>query len=211
VSNLLIRATLPPEVRAKSAEDGSQVNSGSIEWKLAELRAGDQRTLTITAEALKLTDKATMAVAVLADATSSGKSIGASIEAKAESVVSVIGTPALVLELATPAGTLEAGKRAAFKVRVRNAGTVSARNIEVTSFASPELRPTRATGPTEVRIDSGKVAFQPVEELRPEETLTFTIEVEAIRAGDVRFRTEVKAAHLKKPLQEEQVAQILGK
>jgi uncharacterized repeat protein (TIGR01451 family) len=212
VSNVIVRATLPPEVRAKSAGDGGQMTPGTIEWKLAELRAGDQRALTLTAEALKLTDRATMAVAISGDATSGGKSVGDPIEAKAESVVSIIGTPALVLELATPAGTLEVGRRAGFKVRVRNAGTVSARNIEVTSFASPELRATRGVGPAEARINpDGKVTFQPVDELRPGETLSFTIEVEAIRAGDVRFRTEVKAAHLKRPLQEEQVAQVTSK
>jgi uncharacterized repeat protein (TIGR01451 family) len=209
VSNVLIRATLPPEVRAKAADDGGQVAAGSVEWKLSELRPGDAKTIKVTAEGLRLVDRAIMTVAVLADATAGAQNIGDQIEAKAESTVAIIGTPAVVLELATPPGVLEVGKRAAFKVRVRNDGTVSARNIEVTAFAPPELRPSRGSGPVEGRIDAkGKTAFPAVEELRPGESLTFTIDVEAIQVGDARFRAEVKAAHLTKPLQEEQAARI---
>jgi uncharacterized repeat protein (TIGR01451 family) len=209
VSNVLVRATLPSEVRAKAADDGGQVAAGSVEWKLSELRPGDDKTLKVTAEGLRLVDRATMTVAVLGDATTGVRSVGDVIEAKAESTVAIIGTPAVVLELVTPPGVLEVGKRAAFKVRVRNDGTVSARNIEVTAFAPPELRPSRGSGPVDGRVDAtGKITFPAVDELRPGEALTFTIDVEALQAGDARFRAEVKAAHLKKPLQEEQAARI---
>jgi uncharacterized repeat protein (TIGR01451 family) len=208
VSNVIVRATLPPEIRAKSAEDG-QVSAGTVEWKLSELRAGDQKTLKLTAEALRLVDKATMIVAVQGDATNGGRSLGDPLEARAESTVAIIGTPAVVLELSTPAGVLEVGKRNAYKVRVRNSGTVSARNIEVTAFVPPELRPTRGIGPVDGRIDaSGKVQFPTVEELRPGESLTLTIDIEAVQVGDARFRAEVKAAHLKRPLQEEQSVRV---
>lgn len=211
VSNVVVRATLPPEARAKAA-DGGTVGSGSVEWKLAELRAGDQKTLTLTAEALRLTDRAALAVTVVGDATNGTRTVGEPLEAKAESAVAIIGTAALVLELATPPGLVEVGQRVSFKVRVKNAGTVSARNVEVTAFAPPELRAARGTGPAAGRVDgSGKVTFPPVEELRPGETLTFTIEADAAQAGDARFRAEVKAAHLTRPLQEEQAARVTAK
>jgi uncharacterized repeat protein (TIGR01451 family) len=212
VSNIVVRASLPPEVRAKAASDGGQVASNSVEWKLNELAAGDQKTLKVTAEALRLAATASMTVKISGDATSGGRSVGDSIESKTESMVAIIGTPAVVLELATPPGVLEVGKRAAFKLRVRNAGTVSARNIEVAAFAPPEMRLVRGTGSAQVHIDaSGKIAFPPVDELRPGETLTLTIDVEAIQAGDGRFRAEVKAAHLKRPLQEEQSARVVAR
>ena len=198
-----------PRFEQKPRKTGDRLLPGSIEWKLSELRPGDEKTIKVTAEGLRLVDRAIMTVAVLGDATTGDQNVGNPIEAKAESTVAIIGTPAVVLELATPPGVLEVGKRAVFKVRVRNDGTVSARNIEVTAFAPPELRPSRGSGPVEGRIDAkGKTAFPAVEELRPGEALTFTIDVEVLQAGDARFRAEVKAAHLKKPLQEEQAARI---
>ena len=196
----------------KAADDSGRVGAASVEWKLTEFPAGMQKTFKFTAEGAKLTDKAVMTVAVLGDATSGTRTIGDPLEAKAEAAVAIIGTPAVSLELATPPGLLEVGKKVAFKVRVKNQGTVSARNVEVTAFAPPELRATHGTGPAEGRIDgAGKIAFPPVEELRPGETVTFTIEVEAVQAGDARFRVEVKAAHLNKPLQEEQAARVTAK
>jgi uncharacterized repeat protein (TIGR01451 family) len=206
-SNVLVRAVVPTEVRVKSARDGGRVGPGSVEWKVAELRPGDQKTLPLSAEGAKLADRATLTVSVLADATN-GNAVGS----KAESSVAIIGTPALSLELATPPGLVEVGKRVAFKVRVKNQGTVSARNIEVTAFAPAELRPIRGTGPTEGRIEpSGRVVFPLLDEIKPGETQTFTIEVEAAAAGDARFRAEVKAAHLTHSLKEEQSARVTGR
>jgi len=212
MSNVIVRATVPAEARAKSAEDGGRVEPGSVEWKLAELRAGEQRTLKFVAEALKMTERATIGVTALGDATNGALTVGDPVQARTESSVAIIGTPAVVLELATPPGPVELGKRAAFKVRVKNDGTVSARNVEVAAFAPPELRATRGIGQGEGRIDpSGRVTFPSIDELRPGQVLVFTIEVEAIQVGDARFRAEVKAAHLKRPLQEEQAARVTAK
>lgn len=211
VSNVMLKATVPPEVGVKTA-DGGTAGAGSIEWKIAELRAGEQKTFKMTADAARLADRAVLKVAALADATSNGHTVGDPVEARSEAVLAIIGTPAMVLELATPPGIVEVGKRVSFLIRVKNQGTVSARNIEVTAFAPPELRAVRGTGPTDARIDgAGKITFPAVDELRPGQTLTFTIEVEATQPGDARFRTEVKAAHLTSALKEEQAARVTAK
>ena len=55
------------------------------------------------------------------------------------------------------------------------------------------------------------LAFPRVEELQPGQTLTFTVEVDAVQPGDARFRAEVRAAHLKTPLKEEQAARVTGR
>ena len=212
VTNVVVRAAVPAETKPKSAEDGGRVGPGSVEWKLAELRPGDQKTLRFTAEALQLVDRAVLGVSVVGDATNGTRTVGEPVSAKAESAVPIIGTPAVVLELATPPGLIEVGKRAAFKIRVRNDGTVSARGVEVTAYAPPELRAVRGIGNGAGRIDAnGKVVFPAVEELRPGQTLIFTLEVEALQAGDARVRAEVKAAHLTRPLQEEQSARVTAK
>jgi uncharacterized repeat protein (TIGR01451 family) len=209
VSNVVVRATLPAEVKLKSA-DGAKPAAGSAEWTVAELKPGDQKTYRVTATAAKLAGAAKLALTVQGDRP--GGSRGDPVEAKADSAVAVIGTPALVMELATPPGVVPVGKRVAFQVRVKNQGTVSARNIEVTAFAPPELRAVRGTGPTTARIDdNGRVAFPAVEELRPGESLTFTVDVDAAQPGDARFRAEVRAAHLTSPLKEEQAARVTGK
>ncbi|AMV23694.1 Large cysteine-rich periplasmic protein OmcB precursor [Gemmata sp. SH-PL17] len=211
VSNAVVRATLPPEVKV-SAADGGSIGANSVEWKLAELASGAQKSFKIEGDAIKLVSQAGVIVSVVADATNNGKSVGTPVEGRAETPLAVIGTPALSLELATPPGLTEVGKRIRFQIRVKNQGTVSARNIAVAALAPPELKPARGSGPSEGRIDStGRVVFPTVEELQPGQTLTFNVDVDATQTGDARFTAEVKAAHLRNPLKEEQSIRVTAK
>ena len=133
------------------------------------------------------------------------------IEAKASSVVAVLGSPSIVLQLATPTGALPLGKHATCEIQARNAGTVVAHNIEVVAFVSPEFKVTRASGKTEGQTDAnGKVTFPKLDELDPGQTIVFTIEVDAAVVGDGRIRAEVQAEHIPAPLKEEQAIRVVG-
>jgi hypothetical protein len=50
-----------------------------------------------------------------------------------------------------------------------------------------------------------------VEELQPGKSVSFTVDAEATKAGDARFRAEVSAPNLKNPLKEEQSTRITGR
>ncbi|VTU02250.1 60kd cysteine-rich outer membrane protein : Conserved repeat domain protein OS=Pirellula staleyi (strain ATCC 27377 / DSM 6068 / ICPB 4128) GN=Psta_2103 PE=4 SV=1: DUF11 [Gemmataceae bacterium] len=221
LSNVVVRATVPAEVRPKQVE-GAKVGANTVEWSVAELRGGEQRTYRVPVTANRLNDRATLQLQGVADARGGGKVAGEPITATGESTVAVIGTPAVSMVLVAPPGLVEVGKRTAFKVLVKNEGTVSARNIELTGFAPPELRPVRGAGsvagaanapaPLTARIEgTGRVVFPPLEELRPGETATYTIDLDAAHAGDARFRVEVAAAHLTSALKEEQAARVTAK
>ncbi len=202
--NVSVRAALPPEARAKDAGDGV-INAGFVEWKAGSLAPGETRTFKLTLDAVRLTGQATLSVAAVADGDA------ASLQAKAEGSIAIIGTPAVVLELATPSAPVEVGRRATFEIRLRNQGTVSARQVEVAAFAPGELRVVKGAGPdrAEGRLDpDGKVSFPMLDELRPGQSVTYTVEVDAAQAGDARFRAEVKAAHLRNPLREEQSLRV---
>lgn len=210
VSNVVVRATLPPEVKLKDAGEG-KIGAGSVEWKIAEVKPGDQKTLTLKLEGARRADRATLTVAALGDATTNPAARGDSVEARGEGAVAVVGTPALVLEVTAPPGAVEVGKQAVFKIVVRNQGTLAADGVEVTAFVPPELKAVRALGAKDARIDaSGKVTFPALDELRPGETATFTVEADAAQAGDARFRAEVRSKHLRSPLKEEQSTRVTG-
>ncbi|MFO0796198.1 MAG: hypothetical protein U0804_01910 [Gemmataceae bacterium] len=202
--NVTVRAALPPEVRAKDAGDGV-VSAGTVEWKAGTLAPGETRTFKLDVDAVRLTGAATLAVATLADGDA------ASLQAKAEGTIAIVGTPAVVLELATPPGTVEVGRRATFQIRLRNQGTVSARQLDVAAVVPPELRLVKGSGPdrAEGRPGAdGRVTFPALDELRPGQAVTYTVEVDAAQPGDARFRAEVKAAHLRNPLREEQPLRV---
>jgi uncharacterized repeat protein (TIGR01451 family) len=212
VSNLVVRATLPPELQVTAA-DGGTLGAGSVEWKLSGLSSGEQKSFKLSGTAQKLAPQTSIAVAALGDVISNGAAVGTPVSGKATAALAVIGSPALALELATPPGVIEVGKRVSYQVRVKNQGTVIAHNIDVTATVPPELKAVSGTGgPSDARIDSsGIVTFPTVAELPAGQTLTLTIVVDAVKAGDARMKAEVKAAHLKATLKEEQSTRITSK
>jgi uncharacterized repeat protein (TIGR01451 family) len=214
ITNVVVRATLPPEVKLKEASDGGRAEPGSVEWRLADLKPNDRRTLNLTVTTTKITDKAAVSVLVTGDALGrdpEAKPVGDPVEARGTAAVAVIGTPAVTMELATPSGAVAVGKPSAFLVRVRNRGSVAARGVEVTAVPADGLKPTRGTGPSAAKVEGGKLVFPPLDELKPGEVVTFTVEVEGTQPGDTRLRAEVKAAHLTSPLKEEQPVRVVGK
>jgi uncharacterized repeat protein (TIGR01451 family) len=212
VSNLAVRATLPPELKVTAA-DGGAIGPGSVEWTLNALAAGEQKSFKLSGNAIKLAPQASVTVAALGDVVSNGATVGTPVSGKATASVAVIGSPALSLELPTPSGVVEVGKRVRYQILVKNQGTILAQNIEVAATAPPELKPVRGSGGSgDARIDStGLITFPTVGELQPGQTLTLTVEADAVKPGDARFKAEVRAAHLKAPLKDEQATRITGK
>ena len=212
ISGVVVRATLPPELEITAA-DGGAIGPGSVEWKLDALKSGELKSFKLTGNAIKLTTQANVAVAALGDAeTSNGQTVGTPVQGKADATLAVIGTPVLSLQLATPPGVVEVGSRAALpdsrEERGDGPGTENRRGgVRVARIAAGERH-----GRREGRVDAtGRVAFPTVEELQPGQTLTFTVEVDAAKTGDARFRAEVAAAHLKNSLKEEQATRITGR
>ena len=65
-----------------------------------------------------------------------------------------------------------------------------------------------ANGPLQPRITGQQIAFPPVDSLPPGQKLTYTVEVEAVKAGDARFRVELRSATLKEPVVDEESTTI---
>jgi len=212
LSNATARVTVPAELNVTTAAGGT-LSTGLVEWKLGDLRAGEQKAFKFSGETSKIAAQVVVSAVVSGDVVNNGATVGAPIEGKAEAALAVIGAPALALELATPPGIVEVGKRVRYQIRVKNEGTVSAQKIDVTAFAPPELKAVRGSGGTaDARIDgTGRITFPTVEELQPGQTLTLTVEVDAAQVGDARFKVEVAAAHIKNTLKEEQSTRITGK
>jgi uncharacterized repeat protein (TIGR01451 family) len=212
LSNVAVRTTLPPELKIMAA-DGGTIGPGSVEWKLSLLGANEQKTFKLSGDAIKLAPQAGITVVVLGDMTNNGSVVGTPVSGKASAPLAVIGSPALGLELVPPSGVVEVGKRVRYVIRVTNQGTVLAQNIDVTVTAPPELKPVRGSGtPTDARTDSnGLMTFPTIGELQPGQTFTLAVDVTATKTGDARLRVEVKAAHLKTSLKEEQSLRITGK
>jgi len=212
IANVVLRGTLPADVKGPTASENGRITGPTVEWQLGEIKPGDERKLKLSAEAANLANAATLSVIAMGDpiSVSGAKPAGDPIEAKAEATVALIGSPALVLEHTAPQGPIEVGKRTSLTVRVKNRGTVSARGVQVNVFIPPEFKAIRGSGPNEGRLETDQVVYPALEEVSPGATATFTVELEATASGSARVRAEVRALHLANPLKEEQAVSVVG-
>jgi uncharacterized repeat protein (TIGR01451 family) len=137
-------------------------------------------------------------------------------ERPAQAAFEVIGIPALQLSIKDANDPVAVGQRTTYTVRVRNAGTLAARQVAVTAVVPNLLKATRATGPKTAGTitadkESARVTFPALDSLAPNAEATFVIEVDGAVPGDARFRAEARSLLLAHPLRAEEPTRVLAR
>ncbi|MSR52930.1 MAG: DUF11 domain-containing protein [Gemmataceae bacterium] len=210
VEKLVVKATLPPEVRFVKATDGGKGIGQQVVWDLGSAPGRQERTIAITVRCEKAAAKATLSANVsgtpsvsLIKPTTLGRPATTSIE--------IVGVPALQMSLTDSNDPVGIGQRTTYTIRVKNAGTMAATKIEVGAEVPGLMRPVRATGPgAQGKIEGQKVTFPMLATLAPNAEATFVIEVEGLVPGEARFRAEAKSPALKQPIRAEEPTRVLG-
>ena len=201
LQNVQVRSQLPPELVLVSASGGGMVQpNGGVVWTLPQLPAGGSQVLEVTANAAKLAPKAIQQVTAT---TSTG------LRAVAEAATEINGLPAFRIEMRDSADPAEVGKRFTYDIDVKNQGTLSGSQLEIVCVVPPELKVIRTRGPTQPKIENGRVTFPPMESLPPGQKISFGIEVEAVQPGKVLFQVEVGSATLREKVIEQESTTII--
>ncbi len=201
VSNVAVRDQLPVELSFVQAGQGGQLVGGQVVWNLGTLQAGEQRTVQVTTRAEQLTPRAINVATVTADP---------GIQERAEAAIEIRGIPAFMLEAIDTEDPVEIGGRTTYEIRVSNTGSLVGNGIQITAVVPPQLRALSGTGPVQPKIEGNKVTFPAVDGLVPGKDLRYSITVEAVRVGDVRFRVEMRSTSLgPEPVIEEESTTII--
>jgi len=216
VPNAIAKVSLPSGLSAERAnEDGTVIGPSAVQWRLGDLPPGGKKTLKVGVVAEKIMDKGAIAASIQsgdgnrlaqrergdADANS----------ARAELSVSVAGAPALLLELAEPSESVPIGRKAGYRVVVKNKGNGPAKNVRLTVQIPEEYANVRGFGANrdEVRPEGSKIIFPAVREIPAGGTAIWTLEVEGAKLGDARVKAEVAADGVARPLSEEQSTKVI--
>ncbi|MDW8244026.1 MAG: hypothetical protein RMJ88_12515 [Thermogemmata sp.] len=214
LTNGLLRLLVPAELGVVTADNGGRVVASGVEWELTELAPSAQRTFSLRLRGERLSERATLTALFLADAGPGRRLASAPLQARTDANIAIIGVPALVLELAAPTGVLPLGQRLSYQIRVKNVGTLAARDVAPRLVLSDHFRLLQGVGPggsVASNDTPGQIIFPPVAELSPGATAVFRLDVETTRPGTGRIRAEVRAQHLQRPLVEEQPATITAR
>lgn len=215
LGDVKVQAQLPPDVTFRSATHDGQLSKGLVRWNLGTAVGKQWADVQFTGVATRL---GRTSVAAWVDGSpllkrgqefqtvSMVKPFGSE---KAEAALEILGIPALQLEVFDLPDPVAIGQKMTYTIRVKNAGTLPAAQVNVIADLPPQIKPLALFGISNGRINGQRVEFSPVESIRPGMVSVFTIEAQAVSEGDGRFRAEVKSLSLGSPITAEEATRVL--
>ena len=200
-TGVVVKDRLPPELRFAFGSRNPIHAAGEVTWNIGTLKPGEEIALDLTTEAIRAAVAAEKTTLLAADGI-------ARLERSAK--IALEGIAALKMEMNVVAQPVEVGKTAVYRMEITNTCSAPAKNISVKALASELQKPLRATGPTKEAIVGRVVTFDKVDALQPGAKLTFQFEVEALKAGDARFRVEYTSDLNPAPIFEEEPTRIVA-
>jgi uncharacterized repeat protein (TIGR01451 family) len=201
LTNVVVRDTLPAELAFLTATDGGQLTGTEVVWNLGTLQPRDERVVRVTTRTAQLTRQAVNVAVVTADP---------GVQERAEAAIEILGVPAFDLDIVKVGDPVVIGDKVTYRISVTNRGSLPANQVEVIATVPLQMRVTGANGPSPHRMEGPRVVFPPLDGVQPQQTVTYTIEAQAVQLGDVRVQAELRARTLVEPVIKEVSTQIVG-
>jgi uncharacterized repeat protein (TIGR01451 family) len=190
----VITDAIPAAAKFEAASDNGRATAGKVQWALGELAPGDSKKVSVNvsgANATTLTSQAT-AQARCAEAVT------------ASAQTEVAGIPALLLECVDTSDPIPVGQVETYVVTVTNQGSATATNVKIVCTLEDTMEFSSATGASRTAAAPGTktLTFDPVATIAPKDKAEWRVNVKAINPGDVRFKIEMTADQLSRPVEE---------
>ena len=127
---------------------------------------------------------------------------------EAQAALEIFGLPGVEL-LISDVGfdPAEVGKKVTYTIKVKNTGAVAANDIEITAIIPPEMKYLESKATAQATPGDKTVSFSKVT-IEPGSERNYFIDVGTLKAGDVRFRVELRAPNLAEPFFQEESTRI---
>jgi uncharacterized repeat protein (TIGR01451 family) len=196
--NAIMEDTIPAGVTGVKATAGAKLSGSKLVWEFGTLEPNSSKNVRVTYTPTKagtLMNTAT-ATAYCAEAVTSTMR------------TTVTGIPALSLEVVDIEDPIRIGNRATYVIRVENQGSAIATNIRIACLLESNVQYVSSAGATAGSKDGPTIRFFPLGSLAPQATAAWRVVVEAVRPGDVRFKTVMNADQLSRPVEETESTHI---
>ncbi len=177
---------------------GVQAPGTVIRWTLGRLAPRTQKTVRV-----KL---ATNKAAVFSSTARVTGACAASAEAQAET--QVVGVPAVLLEVVDVDDPIAVGEKETYVITATNQGTAVDTNIVIACTLEDNMTYVSASGVTEAVAQGRSIRFAPLPELAPKAKARWTVKVNAVKPGDVRFRVDMTSDQLGRPVTETEATNL---
>jgi uncharacterized repeat protein (TIGR01451 family) len=200
LSNLVVHDQLPPELTFVSAGQGGTQANNEVVWALGALQPGEQKIVQVKTNAAKMTPKALNVAVATADP--------GGLKVQDESDIQILGVPALRLEVQDIEDPIEVGGQTTYRIDVLNQGSLPATNVQIKAVVPKQMKVLNSAGPTQPQITGNELLFPAVTQLPVGQKLSYSVVVQGLEPGDVRFHVELTSTELKEPVVEEESTNI---
>jgi len=190
--NTILEDSIPDGVTGVKATAGAKLAGSKLVWEFGTLEPNSSKNVRVTYTPTKagtLTNSATVTAYCAEAVTSTMRT-------------SVTGIPALSLEVVDIEDPVRTGTRATYVIRVENQGSATATNIRVACILENNVQYISSAGATAGSKEGPTVRFFPLGSLAPKAKAAWRVVVEALKPGDVRFKTIMNADQLSRPVEE---------
>ncbi|MBE0536029.1 MAG: DUF11 domain-containing protein [Phycisphaerae bacterium] len=196
--NTVVEADVPAEASDVSPSGDGRVMGSRVVWDLATIAPDESREMTL------------LYTAERGDSYTSTATVSATCaDAKTAQVnTTVAGLAAILMEVIDTADPVEVGQEESYEVTVTNQGTAPDSNIRITAELESSMEYVSSSGPTDIAEQNGTVTFQPLQELQPGESVTWTIRVRAVSAADARFKVTMNSDQLGRDVEKTEATQF---
>jgi uncharacterized repeat protein (TIGR01451 family) len=199
LTNVFARVRLPAELAYVGSTPAGQPAAGEVVWNLGPLQPKEQKIVQLSTIAQRPAANAVVQAIANADP---------SVSQTAQTSLEILGIPALRLEMKDIGDPAETGKKITYEIDVTNTGSLPANQVEIKAVASKHMKIVSGKGPAAEKIDGQSITFARLDGLAPNRSVKYTVEVEAIEAGDARFRIELRSETLQQPVIDEEPTRI---
>lgn len=194
--NTVIAATVPQGTAFEGASDGGELRDGQVHWDVGRLPPGAEHSVRF---AVRGETEGTVVTNAVAQSFCENELAS---RAAGEAQLALQGISALLLEVVDTQDPVRVGADGHYVIAVRNQGSTRATNIVVEAFLEPEMEFVSADGPTRAATnpETGAIQFAPLPDLPAGEIATWEVTIRSLSAGDVRFKAQMRADQLSRPV-----------
>ncbi len=206
LTQAIVSDILPPGlVFVEATEGGRFAGPATCVWAIASLAPNEQKQLRLTTTSPRPTPQTTVTATATARASGDGPA-AADVRVKSDATIAVLGLPAYKMTVEGRDNPVAVGGRTAYRIQVTNTGSLPGAGVQVTAAIPGRMRVLTAYGPTAYRVDGERITFRkPLASLSPGQTLTYIVEVGALKAGEgAAFAAELTTGTMREPLVKEE-------
>jgi uncharacterized repeat protein (TIGR01451 family) len=202
LNNIVVRDLLPAELGFVSATAGGAARGpGEIVWTLSTLPPSQTQILELTTNALRTSAKVMNSVQAVADG---------GVAASGQAGVEINGLPAFRIDVQDRNDPIEVGQSTSYDITIINRGTMAGSDIAITATVPPELKVVNVRGPTQPKVEGGKITFPPLATLPVGQKIVYGVDVQALKAGRAVFQVELRTPLMKEPVIQQESTTIIG-